>query len=53
MTYTRAFLELSADTLGTSGYDTGNVERLLDALIEQCTAMAADGVTASFDDPGA
>ncbi|WP_326522935.1 HEPN/Toprim-associated domain-containing protein [Sphingomonas sp.] len=51
--YTRAFLGLRADTLASSGYDTGNVEQLLDALIGECTAMAAEGVVALFDTPGA
>ena len=51
--YTRAFLKLTAEKLPNSGYDTGNVERLLDALVAECTAMASAGVAARFEDPEA
>lgn len=51
--YTRAFLKLTAETLPASGYDTGNLERLLDALVAECTAMASAGVAARFDAPEA
>lgn len=51
--YTRAFLKLTAEKLQASGYDTGNVERLLDTLVAECIAMASAGIAARFEAPAA
>ncbi|KPF82327.1 hypothetical protein IP70_21760 [alpha proteobacterium AAP38] len=44
--YTKAFLKLTPDKLATTGYQTGNIEKVLDALIEQCTLMASGELAA-------
>ncbi|CAA7616138.1 HEPN/Toprim-associated domain-containing protein [Magnetospirillum sp. SS-4] len=44
--YTKAFLKLTPDKLAATGYDTGNIEKVLDALIEQCIIMASGELAA-------
>lgn len=39
--YTKAFLKLAPDKLPAAGYDTGNIEKVLDAIVEQCVSMAS------------
>ena len=44
--YTKAFLSLTPDRLAAKGYDTGNIEQVLDALIQQCVLLASDELAA-------
>ena len=42
--YARAFLSLRRDALAGSGYDTGGIDAVLDALIAECVSIAQGGV---------
>ncbi len=50
--YTKAFLKLTPEKLATTGYDTGNIAKVLDALIEQCILMASGELAAHLAAPG-
>jgi hypothetical protein len=49
--YTKAFLKLTPEKLASTKYDTSNIAKVLDALIEQCTLMASGELAARLTAP--
>ncbi len=44
--YTKMFLRLTPDRLAATGYNTANIEKVLDALIQQCVLLASGELAA-------
>lgn len=47
--YAKAFLALRRDALAESGYDTGGIDAVLDALIAECVSIATAGIPGDAD----
>jgi hypothetical protein len=45
--YAKAFLDLRPDTYANSGYDTGRISKVLDALIAECVSIAQNEIAAT------
>lgn len=50
--YAKAFLNLTTGKMGATSYDTGNIEKVLDALVEQCTLIASGELATRLAEPG-
>lgn len=46
--YAKAFLNLSADSLASSDYDTAKIAKVLDVLIAECVSIAREEIASRF-----